>query len=394
MIVSYHFFDKSKVGGKRWYNFAKELSKNNNIDLITCDEIYENSFIDESFRIRTKYPPILDKYPISLIERFQYKTSLLFQKFISEGSYYDRGVNVLNILKKLVIELHRKNNYDIIITTAAPFSWANLIVDLKKNKLINDVLVFSDLRDPWTWGIGYGMKSLSKKRIAFENKQESNTILNSDKLFVPALKMKSFLEKKYRTSNIILLSHGFDNEKITKSLSQIENTKLNTINFIYAGTWYNGINDVFSNLIELFETFELDYHYKIFTESFFDNSIINKSSKVHIGGYLEECDMFQEIFKSNFYLLIFPSTYKDFLSAKLYEICFIGTPIIYIGESGQVSEFITKNQFGYHLTLSTLLGFLKKNHNLKTLRPNNYILDDYSFENLSKLITDDIYNNS
>ena len=206
------------MGGKRWFNFAKQLSQHNKVDVISTGYNDKCTFINSTYKIKQKYPHILDEDPKNILQSFHYKISLFFQKVISKGSYYDRGVNILKNLEKLVVLLHQKNKYDVIITSAAPFSWVNLIVDLKKNKLINDVLVFSDLRDPWTWGIGYGMKQLSKQRITFESQQECNTVLNSDKVFVPSLKMKSFLDKKYKSKNIIHLPHGFDKNTINPKL--------------------------------------------------------------------------------------------------------------------------------------------------------------------------------
>jgi len=394
LIISYYFFDSQRVGSKRWFNFAKQLAQQNDVDVISTTQNSNCEFINNSYKIKQKYPHILDESPKNLFQSLLYKYSLFFQKVISKGSYYDRGVNIVNRLKKLVVLLHQKNNYDVIITTAAPFSWVNLIVDLKKNSLIIDVLVFSDLRDPWTWGIGYGMKQLSKQRISFENYQESNTILNSDRVFVPALKMQSFLNKKYKSKNLTHLPHGFDKNKINKSLLDSKKNESKSIQLIYAGTWYNNIDDMFDNLIESLNHLKLDFNYKIFTQSFTSSLIRHKSNKVHFKNYLLEEDMFNEIYKSDFYILISPDDYKDFLSAKLYEICYIGTPIIYVGSSGDVADFITKNQFGYHVQISNIFDFFSKIHQLKQFQPNNNILENYSFENLSKLIVNDINNNS
>lgn len=382
------------MGGKRWFNFAKQLSQHNKVDVISTGYNDKCTFINSTYKIKQKYPRILDEYPKNIFQSFCYKISLFFQKVISKGSYYDRGVNILKNLEKLVVLLHQKNKYDVIITSAAPFSWVNLIVDLKKNKLINDVLVYSDLRDPWTWGTGYGMKNLSKRRISFENHQESNTILNSDKVFVPALKMQSFLNQKYNSKNLTHLPHGFDKYKINQSLLDSKKNDLKQIQFIYAGTWYNNIDDTFNNLIESLNYLKLDYNYKIFTQSFPIKLIKNKSEKVLFKNYLKEEDMFKEIYKSDFYILIFPDDYKDFLSAKLYEICYIGAPIIYIGSSGDVANFITKNQFGYHVQKTNVFDFFKRIHCLKKLQPNRNILENFNFKNLSKLIVNDINNNS
>ena len=394
LLLSYHFFDTNKIGSKRWRNYAKFLSKNNTIDIVSCDKSTPDiNFINENYHIKPVYPTILDLIPKNIFQKISYKLGLLKQKLKTQGYFYDRGAVVINKLEKLLIHLHYKNNYDIIISTGAPFSWVVLPVLLKKENILKNTLIYSDLRDPWTWGDGYGMKLLSDKRLVYEKNNERMVLEFSDKIFVPSVKMKKDLKEKYDSSNIIHLPHGFDKEKIELSVSKkIKESK--TLKIIYAGTWYNNIDDIFNNLIESLNYLKLDYNYKIFTQSFANKLIKNKSEKVLFKNYLKEEDMFKEIYKSDFYILIFPDDYKDFLSAKLFEICYIGTPIIYIGSSGDVANFITKNQFGYHVKKTNVFDFFKKLHQLKKLHPNRNILENFNFKNLSKLIVNDINNNS
>ena len=89
------------MGSKRWFNFAKQLAKHNDVDVISTTKNINCEFINNSFKIKQKYPAVLDEIPRNIIQSFHYKSSLLLQKVISKGSYYDRGVNVLKTLKKL-----------------------------------------------------------------------------------------------------------------------------------------------------------------------------------------------------------------------------------------------------------------------------------------------------
>ena len=391
LLLSYHFFDTNKIGSKRWRNYAKFLSKNNTIDIVSCDKSTPDiNFINENYHIKPVYPTILDLIPKNIFQKISYKLGILKQKLSTQGYFYDRGAVVINKLEKLLIHLHYKNNYDIIISTGAPFSWVVLPVLLKKENILKNTLIYSDLRDPWTWGDGYGMKLLSDKRLVYEKNNERMVLEFSDKIFVPSVKMKKDLKEKYDSTNIIHLPHGFDKEKIELSVSKkIKESK--TLKIIYAGTWYYKVDVVYDYFIKTLEKYFSNYNFKIFTN---DNIKISANEKILKSKYVPEEKLFFEISISDFYVLVFPDEYIDFLSSKLFEICYIGTPILYIGKKGLLSDFITKNQFGYHIEETKIDAFLKGAINLKKLKPNKNILEKYSFEILSKLIVNDINNNS
>ena len=87
LIISYYFFDPQRVGSKRWFNFAKQLAKHNKVDVISTSDNSKCDFLNGSYKIKQKYPNILDESPKNLFQSFHYKSALYFQKVISKGSY-------------------------------------------------------------------------------------------------------------------------------------------------------------------------------------------------------------------------------------------------------------------------------------------------------------------
>ena len=398
LILSYSF-SNTEIASKRWTNLAHELAENNLVDVITSTRNI-NTFnkINKFFFVKSRYPEILDKRPKNLIEKIQYKYALIKQVLFYKGSYYDKGKNNYSKLRTLVLDLQLQNNYDVIITTGAPFSWLKIVPDLIFNKLISDdVLIFSDLRDPWSWGIGYGMNSINKKRKKFEMDTESFVVNSSDKVFVPSELMKSNIEKNYNIKCCSLLPHGFDKQKINNSIGKlkgfIKNNEL--IKIIYGGTWYQDIDSVFLTLLRHFSFYNISFEFNIYSNSNFNKVLECKDSysniKVNINSYIAENLLFENIYKSNFYILILPKTYSNFLSAKFFEICYIGTPIIFIGKQGLVSEFITENNFGIHIEEDDLNN---KENIISKLdfigNQNRDVLNNYTFKNLSQMILHDI----
>lgn len=64
---------------------------------------------------------------------------------------------------------------------------------------------------------------------------------------------------------------------------------------------------------------------------------------------IPEDQLFQKIVKSSAYLAFFPVTDKDLISTKFFEIIYTQTPIVYIGEEGDVGKFIRENRLGVHI---------------------------------------------
>lgn len=391
LVISYTFPPSESVGGKRWFNIAKELANTNDVDIISSSPNTNFEIFRNIFYLKSKYPSILNDNPSRLTDIIKYRIAMLKLKWLVNGSIFDKGKRDVKSLKKLVIKCQKINKYDIVITTGAPFSYLSNIVDLKSNELFKETLFYCDIRDPWTWGSGYGMKTLSKRRRKFELHCEKNVVKNSDRLFVPSQVMKEYLDNFYLDNKTEHLPHGFDKLKIDNLKLRKPSNKVGVLSLIYGGTWYQNIDDQFSLLIKSFEKSNSEINYNIYTNSVNineKNKVYNSyKSSITFNNYIRESELFREINDSDAFVLIFPDDKKDFLSAKLFEICYIGTPIIFIGKEGVVSEFLKTNQFGIHILPDRIDMILEIfDSEILELQPNQAIRENFSFESIASRI--------
>ena len=382
LIICYIVPPNLAIGGKRWFHLMNEMAKNENIYLITTTKNPLFPKLENISNVSSDFFQFLHKIPSSIFDKVFYKIQLFITKILIKGSPYDKGVLKKRSLIKKVKSLINQFQIDRIIVSGAPFSWCFFLAELKSRSKKFPKL-YIDFRDPWTWGNSYGMNTISKKRYKYEKFKESFTIKNADLITVPSISMKNYLSKNYKDIDVLHLPHGFDKPKIISSLGKKEKSKI--LRFIYAGTWYENIDQNFNKFVLNLNNSELEYKIDIFTNSSFNVNITN-NEKLTVSRYVNEKKMFQNIQNSDFYLLVFPDKYCNFLSAKLFEICFIGTPILYIGKSGELSHFIESNEFGVHFHPFEIESIPKSLHRFKNLKPNYKILDFYSFDNLVKLL--------
>ena len=114
---------------------------------------------------------------------------------------------------------------------------------------------------------------------------------------------------------------------------------------------YNGIEEYIKCLGEIVKSNpDAGFKWDIYTSSHYpliDSNFAN--GKVSIHPLIPENELFQKIVKSAAYLAFFPVTDKDLISTKFFEIIYTQTPIVYIGDEGDVGKFIRENRLGVHI---------------------------------------------
>ena len=96
--------------------------------------------------------------------------------------------------------------------------------------------------------------------------------------------------------------------------------------------------------------------------------------------------LFETLAGYDYVVFIYPFFVKDYLSTKFYEIIKCRIPIIYIGEKGIASDYITSNKLGIHFNAKTLTidfqkfidGQIQFDYDVK------YNVDDFSFVEVTK----------
>lgn len=363
-IVSYTFPPSTEIGGRRWAKFSQHLAKKGHEVTVVCAndlvnrEFYEKEFSGIDVRVLPKcYPEWLSGFTKSLREKLLYMVYTRVVSPITKQNLFDRGFAWKKPMLNELEQIHRKKPIDVLVVTGAPFSllyYGSLFKICHK-----EIQYVTDLRDPWTWGSYYGMPTLSKSKKKFQELSECKTIEACDMVCYPTENMGDVLKEKYPgfLSKFYLLPHAYDPDKFPNI-----NTKENREGFIYGGTLYDGIEEYIKQLAEIVKANpDSGFKWDIYTgtkypliNSEFANGSIQKLS------FITEEQLFQKISKSAAYLAFFPKTDKDLISTKFFEIIYTQTPIVYIGEEGDVGRFIRENRVGVHILPENMKNELPK----------------------------------
>lgn len=392
LIISYLFPPSKGIGGRRWAKIAKHWDKEgNDVEVIASKNKKDNggpwNKDIEQLKNRNKihyiedgYPKVINSRPKTILQKLHYRIALLFLKLKVKGNYYDRSVFWEEKIMPLVIQ-KINDGFTSIAATGAPFFYLKSIVGLKK--IYPDLKVWVDLRDPWTWGSGYGMNIIGSKRKNEEKQYEKFVVLNADLVSVPVKKMYQDLSDLYSGGKIKMLPHFYDPADIPTKHTKNPNFDLD---IIYAGTVYDGIEkSLLAVADELLEIKGRIIRWRFFvsnpdrlTEVF----VSDKYNKIiEINAQIQSEEIQQEIFNSDFYMAIYPDKFKDHLSTKFPELYILGVPIIFVGHNGEIANFILQNSLGVVISLdkvkSELNNILLNTH--LNISPSG---DKYSINNI------------
>lgn len=400
LLISYTFPPYPGIGGRRWAKFAKYLTRNGyivhvihaknyfNENSLWCEDVQNNPKI-KTYELAAKYPKVLLSQPKTIFEKISYKVALLTVKLFSKGTPYDRGIFWENSMMELAADIISKYNIKNVIVSCAPFSCAYYTLALKK--IFPELNLIVDLRDPWTWGIGYGFSSLPKKRLLFEKQQEENVMKNADYVLVPAEEMKKYLQENYikYSKKIVRLPHAFDTDEVII----IPKEKNKQTKLLFYGTLYNGLNEVFESISSSLKK-NLNVQLDIYSENEKYKAYFEKNNLLgyYVNYYksLSPKKLFEKIQSYDFVLIIQPDFAKDYITTKIYEIIYSKTPIILISNEGKLSQFIVENNLGIWIPAKDVS---EKFHtiteaNKKTFDLEQFPIQNYSFENITKKLTE------
>ncbi|MEO6903355.1 MAG: hypothetical protein ABI315_09390 [Bacteroidia bacterium] len=399
LLISYTFPPYPGIGGRRWAKFSKYLSrlgytvhvihaKNPFKEQSLWVEDIENEKNIKKYELNSLYPKVLLTQPKSILQKLNYKISLLIVRLLSKGTLYDKGIFWRQKMLNTSTTLIKKYDITNVIVNCAPFSTAYYALSLKKK--FKNLNLIVDFRDPWTWGSGYGFSTIKGKRKEFEERMEQQVIKNFNTVLVPDIEMKIYLSQKYKSLShkIYLLSHGFDEDEIVRR-KKIPNT---TIKLLYYGTLYAGMNSIFSKIATVLSDKNKGISLDIYSnENTYKNLFVEKeytSDLVQYYAPLLPKELFYKIKFYDYVLIIQPDYAKDFITTKIYEIIFSETPILLISKTGKLSEFIIENKLGLHFTPDNILDHLGMiiSYDNNNFRTSTFSVKSYSFKSL----TDDL----
>ncbi len=388
-IVSYTFPPSNDIGGRRWAKFSQHLSKKGHDVTIICadDEInstfYEKEFPGITIKVLPKrYPEWLSGVTKSLTEKLLYTFYTRILSHLTKQNLFDKGYAWKKTMLDALENLHHTRPIDVLVVTGAPFSLLYCGSLFKKRH--QKISYVGDLRDPWTWGSYYGIPTLSKLKKKYQELSEYEAIAACDMVCYPTEHMGDVLKKKYVafSSKFYLLPHAYDPDKFPDIIKE-ENRQ----GFIYGGTLYNGIEEYIKDLAEIvIANPDSGFKWDIYTSTNYpliDSNFANGSIQKH--PFVPEGELFQKITKSAAYLAFFPVTDKDLISTKFFEIIYTQTPIVYIGEEGDVGRFISENRIGVHILPENMKRDLPQYLNGKVPFENGYFdVMQYTFSSVTE----------
>ncbi|MDI1355085.1 MAG: glycosyltransferase [bacterium] len=352
-IVTYAFPPSKEIGGRRWAKFCQQLVQKGQEVTVVCAndsvnrEYYESEFPGIEVRVLPKcYPEWLGGFTKSLREKLLYFIYIRVVSLITKQNLFDRGYSWKKTMLTALADIHRVKPIDVLVVTGAPFSLLYYGSLFKMRH--REILYVCDLRDPWTWGSYYGIPTLSTSKKKYQEESEYKAMEACDIFCYPTEHMGEALKKIYPAfcSKLYLLPHAYDPDKFSNST--VEEKR---VGFIYGGSLYPGIEKYIKQLGEIVKANPTSgFKWDIYTgtnypllDSGFANGCVQKHS------FIPEEQLFQKIKKSSAYLAFFPITDKDLISTKFFEIIYAKTPILYIGEEGDVGRFVRENRVGVHI---------------------------------------------
>ena len=352
-IVAYTFPPSKEIGGRRWAKFSQHLAqKGHDVTVICANDLvnsvwYENEFPGIEVKVLPKcYPEWLGGFTKSLIEKLLYVFYTRILSRFTKQNLFDRGYAWKKQMLNTLENIHHNKPIDVLVVTGAPFSLLNYGAVFKMQH--KEIQYVADLRDPWTWGSSYGIPTLLPFKKKFQEQSEYKVMEACEMVCYPTENMGNFLKKKYPafSSKLYLLPHAYDPDKFPKITKEEKRE-----GFIYGGTLYVGIEEYIKNLAEIVKSNpNSGFKWDIYTGTNYpliDSIFENGNIRMH--PIIPENQLFQKMLKASAYLIFFPIADKDLISTKFFEIIYTQTPIVYIGEEGDVGKFIRENRLGVHI---------------------------------------------
>ena len=239
-----------------------------------------------------------------------------------------------------------------------------------------------DFRDPWTWGIGYGMSILSKKRIEYEKYCENFVLKNSNYITCASKDLSKILNnklKKFEKQSIVIIN-ATDN--LNSNVNNDISLNLNkTIRIAHIGTISLNTEKYWKLFLDLIEIskFEIELNfYGNNNVSFFKHIKKRKNLKVNFHSRIDEKLLFKELSSNNITLLFKMDEFPNTFPTKFFDYLRVKKPIIAFTKKGIFSDEIESNNIGIIFNENTNIDEL--DNFLGSYRNISY--NDYDFSKL------------
>lgn len=350
LVISYKIGNDKSVGGKRWLNYSNYLYKNGcevsvlaTTNNVAYDDLVQGIQVN---LVSPNYPSILNKNKLNFVEKIHYRLALIYCLFTVKGSIYDKGKKLEDKLIKKVDEIVRKNNVQNLIVSGAPFSFLYFVT-----KHFGGTLnIICDFRDPWTWGIGYGMSILSSKRTEYEKYCENFVLENSNFITCASKDLSDVLNNKlieFDKKSIVLIN-ATDN--LNSNLNNLISNDLNkTLSIAHIGTISLKTEKYWKLFLDLVELSKFDIELNLYGNnnvSFLKYAKKRKHLKINFHKRIDEKLLLKELMLNHITLLFKMDEFPNTFPTKFFDYIRARKPIVAFTKKGIFSDEIENNNIG------------------------------------------------
>jgi len=366
LFLAYYFPPLGGSGVQRPLKFVKYLRNFGWNPIVVCPEpgaypYYDSSLLEELndlsvdvYRVPAETPfhlPFLKRKKLVVPE----KIACIGRQISRFFMYPDNKRGWIKQAVNASLELSKKQNFDLIFSTAPPFSDHLAATEIKNELGLPLVL---DYRDAWVNNHFIDDQFEWQKKI--HRKLESSCLSEADQVIVLDEKMEASLKSEYPgiSFNTHVITHGFDPDDFKGTDPPILEYKTNKMNLLYSGLFYeNNQPDI---LLKAF--WELILESRIGQDEFhlhFQGGLSGRhkrlieelglSSSVTDYGYLTHNIAVSNLNRADALWMIsnFDPVHKQIKSGKLFEYIGSGKPILGLTHIGAESEVLKAYGAGY-----------------------------------------------
>jgi len=376
LFISAYFPPDQTIASLRTGKFAKYLAKRENwvIDVICAETTKQRNLEvevpkdavhlveDFSFSVRQKLKSYKNKILKGKGESRNSQTGAnsngFFRKikvalYPSEISFPDKYFFWMIEARKVIKSLVKKNNYDVVFTSAGPVSSTYLGYWVNKKYGLPWI---ADFRDLWSQNHVYANKKF-KWFNNIEKYYEKKWLKRAGKI-VTVSKPLADQMKKMHNRDIFVINNGFDPEDFKEIKASLPEDKfvITYTGLIYypeqdPGPMFEAMRILKNNSPELYNRTEVHFYVPDL-----NNNIFQIAADLNDAIYFHEPVTYQrclEIQKSSSALLVLEwndALNKGILTGKVFEYMAAGRPIISIGShSSSISELLNETGRGVSL---------------------------------------------
>lgn len=349
LIVSHLYGTAKGVGGKRWWKFKEELSRQGENVFLLNSEIADSK--NQILKYDCSYPDILDQVPTSFLDKIFYRWRLYNQKKKTKGTPYDKAERDLNKIKNQVKNFIGKEKIESVIITGAPFSLFSLS-DLKQD--YPSVKFILDFRDAGTWGHGYAYQALDATRRDYAQNLEQKALFQADLITFASEDLIESFKNVYNDKGILkktyVLLNGLESFDLISEKSTNRNSeflKIAHLGSVNVGTqkyWKH-----FFHSIQGIENIKVDF-YGLQNKELKDYLISNSDKQIHLHASIKEQQIPEVLSTYDAYVFFKRDDFPNSFPTKFFDYIQFRKPLICYSSEGRVTREIVDNKLGFVLS--------------------------------------------